>query len=114
VDDEPKVADTTAAVFASAGFSSRAVYTAEDALELIPRWTPHVAVIDVHLPGISGIDLAIHLKSEYPACKSSLFSGFVDSGELLESARKEGHTFELLAKPIPPKELLQLASDSPS
>jgi CheY-like chemotaxis protein len=111
VDDEPRVADTAAAIFASAGFNSRAVYTAEEALELFPRWTPHLAVIDVHLPGMSGIDLAIHLKAEYPACKLTLFSGFIDSAELLESARREGHSFDVLAKPVPPTELLQLASD---
>ncbi|MGA2534829.1 MAG: response regulator [Terracidiphilus sp.] len=113
VDDERVIADTTAAVFASAGFTSRAVYSAEEALEVVPLWVPHLAVIDVKLPGMSGIDLAIRLKAEYPACKLSLFSGYMDTADMLESAMQAGHLFNMLAKPIHPIELLKLATDLP-
>jgi CheY-like chemotaxis protein len=113
VDDERIVAGTTAAIFANACFSSRAVYSAEEALELIPQWVPHLAVIDVKLPGMSGIDLAIRLRAEYPACKLSLFSGYVDTADLLDSAEHAGHSFDVLAKPVQPTELLELAADLP-
>ncbi|MGA2534909.1 MAG: response regulator [Terracidiphilus sp.] len=113
VDDEQIVADTASAVFASAGFNSRAVYSAEQALELIPQWVPNLAVIDVRLPGMSGIDLAIRLKGEYPRCKLSLFSGNIDTADLLDSAEHAGHSFDVLAKPVHPTELLQLAVNLP-
>ncbi|MGA2539262.1 MAG: response regulator [Terracidiphilus sp.] len=66
VDDEVVIADTTAAIFASAGFISRAVYSAEQALEVMSVWVPHLAVIDVKLPGMSGIDLALRLRQITP------------------------------------------------
>ena len=113
VDDERIIADTTAAIFSGAGFESRAVYSAEAALELIPLWVPDLAVIDVHLSGMSGIDLAIRLKAEYPTCKLSLFSGFMDTSEMLEAAVEAGHSFDVIAKPVHPSELLQLATDLP-
>jgi CheY-like chemotaxis protein len=114
VDDERVVADTTAASFAKAAYMSYAVYSAEQALEVIPRWVPDLAVIDVHLPGTSGIDLAIHLKAQYPACKLCLISRFKGTDEMLELAREEGHSFNVLPKPVDPCELLQLAVDIPS
>jgi len=58
------------------------------------------------MPGISGIDLAIRMKTQYPACKILLFSGAPTSLDLLDSARVQGHDFELLLKPVPPPELL--------
>jgi CheY-like chemotaxis protein len=35
-----------------------------------------------------------------------LFSGNADTQDLLEAAQQEGHAFEVLAKPVPPPQLL--------
>ena len=75
VDDERLIADTLAIIFSSQGYETRAVYSAEQALELISDWLPNLAIIDVRLPGMNGIDLAIRLRAEYPDCIVSLFSG---------------------------------------
>ena len=37
----------------------------------------------------------------------SLFSGQAATADLLEDARKRGHQFEILAKPVHPQDLLQ-------
>jgi CheY-like chemotaxis protein len=113
VDDETIIADTAALIFAKKGFASRAVYSAEQALELMPSWTPHLAVVDIKLPGMSGIDLAIRMKAEYPDCKLVLFSGFIDATQLLRDAEADGHQFKVLAKPVAPLELLGLGKDLP-
>jgi hypothetical protein len=55
---------------------------------------------------MNGIDLAIQLKAEYPDCRLSLFSGQALTGDLLELARQNGHSFEILAKPVAPGEFL--------
>ncbi|HZP24761.1 MAG TPA: response regulator, partial [Terriglobales bacterium] len=36
-----------------------------------------------------------------------LFSGQASTNELVEKARSEGHTWDLLAKPVDPDELLE-------
>ena len=110
VDDEKLVADTFAKIFSREGYEARAAHSAEQALELISRWIPDLAIIDVHLPGINGLDLAIRLKAEYPDCRLSLFSGHPSTGEMLELASKDGHSFDILVKPMPPGELLAQAS----
>ncbi len=58
------------------------------------------------MPGMSGIDLAIQIKEQYPNCKVLLFSGLASTAGLLDEARRQGHDFEILAKPIHPSDLL--------
>jgi CheY-like chemotaxis protein len=106
VDDERLIADTLAIIFSSQGYETRAVYSAEQALELISGWLPNLAIIDVRLPGMNGIDLAIRLRAEFPDCRVSLFSGQASTNDLLELARQNGHSFDILAKPVPPEELI--------
>jgi CheY-like chemotaxis protein len=108
VDDERIIADTLATIFLHAGYEARAVYSAEDALKLVDSWIPDLALLDVQLPGMNGIDLAIRLKAEHPGCRITLFSGFASTVDLVEKAREDGHALEVLAKPVHPDELLSL------
>ncbi len=111
IDDEPTIADTLAVIFASSGYDSRAVYSAEQALEMLEEWRPDLAIIDVVLPGMNGIEFAIFLKASYPGCQFLLFSGQPGTSSLLEDARNKGHLFEILAKPLHPSFMLATVSD---
>jgi len=110
VDDEHIVADTLAKIFSNEGYETKSAYSAEEALAIVLEWRPHLAIVDVCLPGISGIDLAILFKAEYPDCKITLFSGQSAASDFLETARQSGHSFDVLAKPVHPTKLLSVAS----
>jgi FixJ family two-component response regulator len=58
------------------------------------------------MPSISGIDLAIKMRAQYPKRKILLFSGHPAILGLVEVARAQGHEFHLMLKPVPPGELL--------
>jgi CheY-like chemotaxis protein len=109
VDDERIITDTLVAIFSREGYEARGSYSAEAVLALIPEWTPDLLIIDVRLPHMNGIDLAILLKAEYPQCRISLFSGQAATSNLLETAALAGHSFDVLAKPVPPSEMLKMA-----
>jgi CheY-like chemotaxis protein len=110
VDDERLIADTLATIFSNKGYAARPVYSAEQALELISDWLPDLAVIDVQLRSMNGVDLAIRLRVEYPDCKLLLFSGQASTSDLLELAHQKGHPFEIIAKPASPDDLLAQAT----
>ncbi|MGB6131980.1 MAG: response regulator [Acidobacteriaceae bacterium] len=110
VDDEPTIADTLKIIFSNTGYSARAAYSAEEALLVITEWNPQLVILDVRLPGMNGIDLAMKLKAEYPHCDTLLFSGDGGTVELLESARQKGYDFDVLAKPVPPDDFLNRAA----
>jgi DNA-binding NtrC family response regulator len=111
IDDEPTIADTLAVIFSSSGYESRSVYSAEQALERLEEWGPDLAVIDVVLPGMNGIEFAIFLKASYPACQFLLFSGQPGTTGLLEEAKRKGHLFDILAKPLHPSFMLATVSE---
>lgn len=48
-----------------------------------------VAVLDVHLPDMSGIELASMIRTEYPACRTMFLTGFF-TDELIVQAAKAG------------------------
>jgi len=106
VDDEPLLADTLAVIFQQAGYAASAVYNGEEALAFFAAHPPAIVVTDVIMPGIDGITLAKTIHRTYPACRVLLFSGNADTQALLETAREEGHAFDVLAKPVPPPQML--------
>lgn len=107
VDDEPVVSDTLALLFSTRGYEARVAYSAEQAIEIIAQWQPDLAIIDVILPRMNGIDLAIALKANHPLCRSILFSGEPATSEILGEMAKKGHSFQVLAKPVDPAFLLE-------
>ena len=108
VDDERLITDTLVAIFSQCGYETKGVYSAEQALAAFGDWRPDLAVIDVVLPGMGGVDLAVRIKAGWPECQISLFSGHAAAAELIESATSAGHIFDVIAKPIHPTELLEL------
>src|SRR5271157_5160855 len=102
VDAEPAIADSLAEILNQNGYAAIAAYDAEGALETALLMPPDLIIADVGLPGMSGIELAITLKGDFPDCKILLFSGHASASELLASARRRGHEFEVLTKPVHP------------
>jgi DNA-binding NtrC family response regulator len=114
IDDEPIIAETLTLVFSNAQYDSRAVQSAEAALALLKtqEWIPQFAIIDVNLPRMNGIDLAIVLKEHYPQVRVLLFSGRAATADLLEAAHQQGHSFHVIAKPVHPTVFLEMLSSS--
>jgi CheY-like chemotaxis protein len=106
VDDEQVIANTLAIILNQAGFEARAVFSGEQAIELVESFQPEMLIADVVMPGMTGIEAAIAIRNKLPKCNILLFSGQAATTELLERARTQGHEFEILAKPVHPSDLL--------
>jgi CheY-like chemotaxis protein len=106
VDDEPVIASSLAAILQMNGFSARFFTCPLEALAAARSESPDLVISDVAMPGISGIDLAIQMRAQYPNCKILLFSGQAATLDLLEHARAQGNDFRLLQKPVHPTEFL--------
>ena len=110
VEDEKVVADTLGQILSAHGYDIRIAYSAEDALGIIAHWHPNVAVLDVMLPRMNGIELAVVLKENHPGCHALLFSGQPSVEALMQQARHQGHNFDILAKPVHPTVMLNAIS----
>jgi DNA-binding NtrC family response regulator len=107
VEDEFVIADTLRLILRSHGYDVRTAYSAEGALETLAQWTPNLAILDVILPNMNGIDLAMVLKKGIPACHILLISGQPSVDALLEESKSKGHEFQIFAKPVQPLEMLE-------
>lgn len=106
VDDERVIADTLAIILNQHGFEASAVYTGLGAVEQAKALQPDLIISDVIMPDMNGIEAAIRIRDFLPKCKILLFSGQAATADLLTSARAKGHEFEILAKPVHPRDLL--------
>jgi DNA-binding NtrC family response regulator len=106
VDDERVIAETLAVILRQNGFWVGSFTDPLVALTKASSEPPDLLISDVMMPQISGIDLAMQLRSLHPTCKVLLFSGQAATADLLLKAHKDGRNFDLLLKPVHPTDLL--------
>jgi CheY-like chemotaxis protein len=107
VDDEAIIADTLALILNRNGFEAMACYSGREAVDTAKRMEFETILSDVAMPHFDGVEAAIAIREMHPSTRIVLFSGQSTTVEILERARKRGHDFELLPKPIHPNDLLK-------
>jgi len=107
VDDQKLVADTVGEILEAAGFDVVTAYSGHTALEEANGFRPDVLLSDVLMPRMNGVELAIAIQKMHPAARILLFSGQAGISEIMLEAQKQGHEFELIAKPIHPAKLIE-------
>jgi len=111
IDDEKAVADTLVLILQRKGYDATAAYSGPEALKTVESFAPDCFISDVIMPGINGIEVCSAIEKKHPACHVLLFAGQAFKNDLFEKMRDEGHTWEVLSKPLPPDKLLaKLAS----
>ena len=77
---------------------------------MLAWWSPDLAILDVMLPNMNGIEFAVALKGICRDCQVLLFSGQPSVEILMEKAKREGYEFDILAKPVHPSVMLDAVS----
>ena len=78
---------------------------AEDAIRQMPADKPDVALVDVHLPGMDGIECVGHLKASLPNLQVLMLTRYEQSDLIFNSIRAGASGY--LLKNTPPKDLIQ-------
>lgn len=107
VDDERLIADTLAIILNQHGFEASVAYSGEQAVELALGLKPAMLLSDVIMGQMNGIEAAIQITKDNPECKVLLFSGQPAVAEMIDSAARNGHHFNILAKPVHPASVLK-------
>lgn len=96
VDDDALVLATFSRGLRDAGYLVLVAATGEEALALVANDSPDLAILDIRMPGISGIDVSRHLqKHAVPVIHLSAY----DDQETLNAALEQG-ALGYLVKPI--------------
>jgi signal transduction histidine kinase/ActR/RegA family two-component response regulator len=108
VDDNEDAADTCASLLGLSGYTVEVAYTPKAALELLRRFTPDVAILDIGLPGMSGYELA-RLMREPPIGYAGRVVALTGYGQAADMAASRDAGFDAhLTKPVNPTQLIDL------
>ena len=108
VDDNQDAADTCATLLEMTGYDVRVAYTPQSALEAMGEFQPHVAVLDIGLPGMSGFELAREMKQRGYVGRLAALTGY---GQAADMAASKAAGFDAhLTKPVTPSELTELVA----
>ena len=77
----------------------------EKALAALPALAPDVVLMDIHLPGLSGIECVMKLKAALPDTRIMMLTVYEDHDRIFESLRAGANGY--LLKRTPPARLLE-------
>jgi DNA-binding NtrC family response regulator len=100
VEDEPRMRELLQRAVTGWGFDTTVVRSGEEALRVaVGEHAPHIALLDLDLPGIGGLETFERLRERYPELQGIVLTGFGS----LDAARQAIHldVVEFLTKPAP-------------
>src|SRR6266480_4807872 len=106
VDDEPTMADSLKQNLVEEGYSVDTAATGAEAIELFDQGGHHLAICDLHLPDIDGLEVMRHIKDARPTTEVIVVTGHGSVPKAVE-ATKAG-AFDFVDKPFELEEIQPL------
>jgi signal transduction histidine kinase/CheY-like chemotaxis protein len=108
-DDNLDAAESMAEILRQEGFEVRTAFDGVEALRMAREFKPDVAFVDLHMPGLGGVEVARNLKSEPWAAEVRLIA-LTGMGTALDIVRTQASGFDAhLIKPAALEEVLRWA-----
>lgn len=98
VDDEEEFRGTIAKRLTLRGISPEQAASGEECLSVLEKMPMDVVVLDVKMPGMSGIEALHHIKEKYPKTEVILLTGHATTLDGVEGIK--AGAFDYLSKPI--------------
>jgi DNA-binding NarL/FixJ family response regulator len=107
VEDDSRIRESLLGILEGvAGFHCLKTYsTGEDALAGVPLQRPDILLMDINLPGMSGIECVARLKQKLPDLPIVMLTVFEDSDKVFKAL--EAGACGYLVKRLPPQDLLE-------
>jgi DNA-binding response OmpR family regulator len=103
IDDEEEFASTLAERLELRGYETRTAVCGEDGLKLMASESFDIAVLDLMMPGMNGLETLRRIKSDTPDMPVVLLTGHGSTREGMEGMRLGA--FDYLMKPLDIKDL---------
>ena len=109
VDDEPIMLKLCASILAFGHHNVLQASGAEQVMQLLHSSPADLALLDVVMPGINGLDLAMLIQRKYPTTKILLMSGY-GPREIMKIAGKD-NPHRIIWKPFKSESLLRMVAN---
>jgi DNA-binding NtrC family response regulator len=110
VDDELVVRDSLGKWFTSEGYTARPASGAREALEMIQHMEFDIALLDIKMPGMDGMELQSRLRQADPELTVIMMTGYAAVDTAVQ-ALKCG-AYDYITKPVDPDELSHLVANA--
>jgi CheY-like chemotaxis protein len=106
VDDNVDACESIAMILDAFGYEVQCLHDGASVLPHAAQWQPHAIVLDIGLPGLSGLQVAMLLR-EHPGFRSTPLIALTGYGQQQDQQRSRHAGFDLhLTKPVDPQRLL--------
>ena len=109
VDDDESVRDTTKAILESEGYIVDYAATGKEAIEKAQEATYNLALLDIRLPDVDGVELLKLMKNSVPRTRKIMVTGYPTMQNAISALNKNADAY--LVKPIDMEKLLKLIKD---
>ncbi|MFQ5865163.1 MAG: response regulator [bacterium] len=107
VDNDKEFRDSLTKIFRKAGYQVMTASDGNEASDLVNREGFALIVLDLRMPGKSGLELLWEIKEKTPNSQVIIVTAFGDENSYLEAMH--GGAFEFLHKPVKRKDILESA-----
>jgi len=108
VDDNADIADSEAELLRLVGFEARSCHSGPDALAAAATFRPSVGLIDFHMPGMNGDEVAVRLREQAAGAPLVLVAVTAMSGDEVRRRLEEAGFDIHLVKPVDPHSLIAI------
>ena len=112
VEDDAALRERLARAFEARGFDVQTASTADEAEARLAADTPEFVVLDLRMPGGSGLDLVSHFKDADPATRIVVLTGYGSIATAVEAVRRGAAHY--LTKPADADEILAALTGVPA
>jgi DNA-binding response OmpR family regulator len=98
VDDEAPIREVLIEFLTDHGYEAHGAANGRQALSLIATFKPQVVLLDISMPGMSGLEVLVSLRGQAPAPAVIMISGHADQDMALKAL--DLGAFDFIQKPL--------------
>jgi len=103
-DDDPEVTKLMWMILDMEGYSIDSAYSGAEALKKLDEWEPHLVLLDVNMPELSGLDTIIEVRKRADYVPVIFVSGNSETEDVIKGLSAGGDDY--ICKPFNPHELI--------
>jgi len=103
IDDEEVIRDSCTQALAKVGYVVKSAENADKGLELLQSFDPGIVLVDLKMPGKSGIEVLEEIQAKDPNIIKIVITGFATVSSAIDAMKKGAYDF--IPKPFTPEEI---------
>lgn len=105
VDDDPMIRHFVDLVLSQQGYSVASAAAPDTALQVLGRETFHLVLLDINMPGMTGLDILRVMRTRRKRPKILMMTAHRDPATIMDALKQGAEGY--LAKPFKPQDLLR-------